>query len=183
MIDKRRTSDALSLARVWVRSNIITSVLIVFIVLSLLIHALTIGALVRVRGVINHQLDVSLAQMAQLRQQKIRYTFPVDQTVTVDTTVALNETVSVPLSITVPLSQTIVVPIDTPFGPFDLDVPLNFSVPVSDTVEIPINKQIPFKADVPINTDIPVDLDLSASPLGDILKQFEDALRDLHNRL
>jgi hypothetical protein len=183
MTDKQRTSERLSLARVWVRSNIITTVLIVFIALSLLLHAITIGALLRVRGVINQQLDVSLEQLAELRQQKVRYTFPVDQTVTVDTIVSLNETVSVPLSMTVPLSQTIVVPIDTPFGPFDLDVPLNFSVPVSDTVQIPINKDIPFKADVPIATDIPVDLDLSASPLGDIIRQFEDALRDLQNRL
>jgi hypothetical protein len=178
-----QTRDSLSLMRVWVRSNIITTVLIIFILLSLLIHALTIGALLRVRGIINYQLDVNTQQLAQLRQQKIRYNFPVDQTFTVDTTVTVDETVTVPLSITVPISQTIVVPIDTPVGPLNVDVPLNFSVPVSDTVDVPLTKDIPFRADIPIQTDIPIDLDLSAAPLGDILKQLEDALRDLQNRL
>jgi hypothetical protein len=178
-----QTRDSLSLMRVWVRSNIITTVLIIFILLSLLIHALTIGALLRVRGIIDNQLDVSTQQMAQLRQQKVRYTFPVDQTFTVDTTVSVDETVTVPLSITVPISQTIVVPIDTPVGQIDVDVPLNFSVPVSDTVDVPLTKDIPFQAEIPIKTDIPVDLDLNSPPLSDILKQFEDALRDLHNRL
>jgi hypothetical protein len=179
MTDQQEAPNSLSLVRLWVRSNVITTVLIIFILLSLLLHAITIGALLRVRSIINSQLDVSLEQVAQLRQQKIRYTFPVDQTVSVDTTVAISETVTVPINITVPISQTVTVPV----GPVNFDVPLDFSVPVQDTVEIPINKQIPFQADVPIRVDIPVDLDLGASPISDILKQFEDALRDLHNRL
>lgn len=183
MTDQQPKRNALSLARVWVRSNIITTVLSIFIVLSLLINALTIGALLRVRGIINNQLEVSLAQLAELRQQKIRYNFPVDQTFTVDTTVTIDETVTVPLNISVPISQTISVPIDTPVGQVPIEVPLNLTVPVSDTVEVPLTKDIPFKAEIPIRTDIPVDLDLSAPPLGDVLKQFEDALRDLHNRL
>lgn len=183
MTEQQPQRNALTLARVWVRSNIITTVLSIFIVLSLLINALTIGALLRVRGIINNQLEVSTQQLAQLRQQKINYSFPVDQTFTIDTTVRIDETVTVPLNISVPISQTISVPIDTPVGMLPIDVPLNFTVPVSDTVQVPLTKDIPFQAEIPIRTDIPVDLDLSAPPLSDLLKQFEDALRDLHNRL
>ena len=179
MTDQQERPKGVSLVRLWVRSNIMTTVLIIFILLSLLLHAITIGALLRVRGVINSQLELSLQQLAELRQQKIRYTFPVDQTVSIDTTVAISETVRVPINITVPISQTVSVPV----GPVNFDVPLDFTVPVNDTVDIPINKQIPFQADVPIKVDIPVDLDLGASPLGDVIQQFEDALRDLHNRL
>jgi hypothetical protein len=179
MTDQQPRANKRSLVQLWVRSNVITTVLIIFILLSLLLHAVTIGALLRVRGIINSQLELSLVQLAELRQQKIRYTFPVDQTVLVDTTVAISETVRVPISITVPISQTVSVPV----GPVSFDVPLDFTVPVSDTVDIPINKQLPFQAEVPIKVDIPVDLDLGVSPLGDVIQEFEDALRDLHNRL
>lgn len=183
MAAERREQASITLARVWMRENIITTVLIIFLVLSLLLHALTIGALMRVRGIINQQLDLSVTQMAQVRQQKIRYTFPVDQTFAIDTTVAISDTVTVPIRITVPIKQTVTLPVQTALGTFNVDVPLDFTVPVSDTVQVPINKQIPLKTNIPIKTDIPVDLNLNEPPLGDILKQFEDALRALRNRL
>jgi type II secretory pathway pseudopilin PulG len=161
---------------------VITTVLIVFILLSLALHAATIGALLRVRSTINRQLDLSATQLAQVRQQKVRYNFPIDQTFPIDTTIAISETVDVPLTIQVPINQTISLPIETPAGTFNFDVPLNLTVPVSDTVSIPINKQIPFKTDIPIRTEIPIDIDLSEPPLGDILQQFEDALQELRAR-
>lgn len=172
-----------TVTRVWVRSNIITTVLIVFIVLSLLLHAITIGALLRVRSITNRQLDLSANQLAQVRQQKVQYAFPIDQTFAINTTVTISDTVSVPLNIQVPIKQTITLPVQTDFGTFNFDVPLDLTVPVSETVAIPINKQIPFNTDIPIKTDIPIDLDLSAEPLGPILQQFEDALRELRARL
>ena len=149
---------AITVARIWVRENVITTVLLIFILLSLVIHALTITTLLRVRSITNRQLDISAAQLAQVRQQSVRYNFPVDQTFTIDTTVTVS---------------------DTPAGTFNIDVPLNLNVPISDTVVIPINKQLPFKADIPIRTEIPIDIDLREPPLGDILQQFEDALRQL----
>lgn len=178
-----RRPQPLTLARIWMRSNIITTVLIVFILLSLLLHALTIGALVRVRGTVQRQLDISSEQLSEVRQQKVRYNFPVDQTFTIDTTIAISETVLVPIAIDVPIKETLTVPIDTPLGPLPITVPLDLTVPISETVEVPINKQLPFRADIPIQTDIPIDIDLSQPPLGDILQQFQDALEELRNRL
>ena len=145
-----------TLMRVWVRENIITTVLIIFILVSLVLHAVTIGALMRVRGIVNRQLDLSVTQLEQVRQQKIRYNFPIDQTFRIDTTVAISETVN---------------------------VPLNLSVPISDTVAIPIRRDIPFQTDVPIKTDIPIDINLQDPPLGDVLRKFEDALRELRDLL
>lgn len=173
----------LTLARIWMRGNVITTVLIVFIFLSLLLHGLTIGALLRVRSITNRQLELSAGELARVRQQKVRYNFPIDQSFPIDTTVTISETVSVPLNISVPINQTISLPLDTPAGTFNFDVPINLTVPVSETVEIPINKQIPFNTEVPIRTEIPIDIDLSQPPLGDILQQFEDALRELRDRL
>lgn len=175
--------NALTLTRLWIRGNIITTVLIAFILLSLLLHALTIGALLRVRGITNRQLEISEQQLAQLRQQKATVNFPIDQTFAIDTTVTVSDTVTVPLNLNVPIKDTITIPIDTGFGTFPIDVPLDLTVPVSETVTIPINKQIPFKTDIPINTDIQINLDLSEEPLGPLLEQFEKALRDLRGRL
>jgi hypothetical protein len=179
--DTRR--QPLTLARLWMRENIIVTVLSIFILLSLLLHALTLGALFRVRSIVQRQLEVSAEQMAAVREQKVRYNFPVDQTFTIDTTVALSETLTVPLSIEVPIKQSITLPIDTPLGQVPITVPLDLTVPVSDTVQVPINKQIPFKVDIPIKTEIPIDISLSEPPLGDILRQFEEALKDLRDRL
>lgn len=177
------TRRPITIARVWVRENVITAVLLGFIVLSLVIHAITIGALLRVRATTSRQLELSAEQLARVRQQKVRYDFPIDQRFPIDTTVTISDTVSVPLSLNVPIKQTVTLPLETPAGTFDFDVPIDITVPISDTVTIPINKQIPFKTEVPIRTEIPIDIDLSAAPLGDILKQFEDALRELRASL
>lgn len=183
MNESPRGQSAVTLARIWVRSNIITTVLIVFILLSLLLHALTIGALIRVRSIIDRQLDVSAAELARVRQQRFSYTLPIDQTFTIDTTIAISETVTVPVNLTVPISQTVRLPINTDLGTFDFDVPLNLSVPISDTLEIPLQRDIPFQTDIPVKTDIPIDIGFSDPPLGTILQQLEEALRELRARL
>lgn len=183
MSTKSRTENRLSLARVWVRSNVITTVLIVFILLSLALHALTIGQLLRVRRTTHEQLRVSANELARVRQQRVRFDFPINETFRVDTTVAISETIAVPIDITVPISETIRLPIDTPVGVIDFDVPLNLEVPISDTVAIPIQREIPFQADIPVQTDLPIDIDLNESPLGAILQQFEESLRQLSEGL
>jgi hypothetical protein len=173
----------ISPARIWSRQNVITTVLGTFIVLSLLIHGLTILSLLRIRSIVSSQLEVSAAQVAQLRQGQVEYTFPVDQTFTIDTTVTISETVDVPINLNVPIQQTIQLPIQTPVGPLQFDIPLNFTVPVSDSVSVPINKQIPFQAQVPINTEIPIELSLGDPPIGDVLQQLEEGLRNLRQQL
>jgi hypothetical protein len=179
----QRRQQPVTVARVWVRSNIITTVLGIFIVLSLLLHVLTIGALLRVRGIMSRQLETSSTQLGELRQQKIQYAFDVDQTFPVDTTVTISDTVAVPINIIVPIRETIPLPVETPLGTYTFNVPLDFTVPVSDTVQVPINKQVPIKADIPVQLDIPIELELNQPPISDVLQQFEDALRELREGL
>lgn len=182
MVEPQRTEASL-FRRLWMRENVISSVLAIFLVVSLGLHAFTFISLLRVRNTINRQLDISAEQMAQVRRQKVRYEIPVDQTFTIDTTVPISETVEVPLNLTVPISETVQIPIDTPLGVVPIDVPINMTVPITETVIVPINKQIPFRTDIPVQTDFPVDLDLNEPPIGDVLRQFEDALRELRNNL
>ncbi len=179
----KRSRQPITVARVWVRSNIITTVLGIFIVLSLLLHALTIGALLRVRGIMSRQLDTSSSQLAALRHQKIQYAFEVDQQFPIDTTVTISDTVAVPINIEVPIRQTIPLPVETPLGTYTFSVPVDFTVPVSDTVQVPINKQVPVRADIPVRLDIPIELELNQPPISEVLQQFEQALRDLREGL
>jgi hypothetical protein len=181
MAERQRTTISPNL--IWSRQNVITAVLATFIILSLLLHAYTIFSLLRVRRIVSTQLDVSADQVAQLRQQEVEYTFPVSRTFTIDTTVAVSETVDVPVNLTVPISETLTVPISTPVGSVELPVPINFTVPISDSITVPINKDIPFRTEVPISTTIPVELTLGEPPVGEVLQQLEEGLRDLRERL
>ncbi len=172
-----------SLALVWARSNVISLVLAIFIVVSLALQAATIIGLLRIRNTTARQLDVSANDIARLRQQSVTYNFPVDQTVSLDTTIAINRTIDIPINLTVPISETLSVPIETPLGAFNIDVPLNLEVPISETVSVTIDEDIPVSADVPIKTEIPVAIKLGDPPLGDIFRQFEEALRTLREGL
>ncbi len=197
--------------RGWVRHNVLTTVLIFVMLGSVLVHVLTIGALVRVRLIVSQQLESSADQFAQVRRQEVRYDVPVDHTFLLETTIAISETVAVPFSMSVPITQTlrlpiqlsvpirqtIRLPINTPIRRFEVPVPLDLTVPVSDTIDVPIDitvpisttiavpirRNVPIKAEIPIETVIPVKLDLDDSPLGDLLKHLEDNLRELRNRL
>lgn len=174
---------AITPVRLWVRSNVITTVLIIFILVSLLLHLLTIGALIRVRGTLQRQLDTSITQLAALRQQSIQYALVVDQTLPISTTVTISETLDVPIQLEVPIRQTVTLPIDTPAGTFNLDVPLDMRVPISDTVPIPINRRVPIQAEIPVKLKVPVELQLDEPPIREVLERFEQALRELRNGL
>lgn len=168
-----------SIGLLWARSNVITLVLAVFMFLSLAIQAATIIGLLRIRNTTARQLEIGANDIARVRQQSVNYSFPVDQTVSLATTVAIKRTVDIPINLTVPISETLNVPISTPLGTFNIDVPLQLDVPISETISVAIDEQVPISADVPIKTEIPVAIPLSDPPLGEILRQFEEALRTL----
>ena len=182
MDDPRRTR--LTAMRAWARTNVLTVVLIIFIILSTLINALTIGAIVRVRQVVRGHLTAAVTQVSAARQQTIHYDFPINQSFPVSTTVQLNETVDVPIDMTVPIKQTLTVPVEVPLlGPVELPVPLDFEVPISTTVTVPIDKEIPIATSVELNTNIPLEIDLGQPPLGDVLRNLEEVLRQLLGQL
>jgi hypothetical protein len=173
----------ISTRRIWSRQNTVITILISFIILSLLLHALTIFNLLRIRRIVSTQLDVSANQVAQLRQQRVEYSFPVQQTFPISTTIAISETIDVPINFDVPINQTVRIPINTPFGSVPLDIPLNLTVPISNTVVVPINRDIPFQTTVPISTEVPIQLALGEREAGNVLLQLEEGLRDLRRQL
>ncbi len=166
--------------RIWSRQNVIVLVLGIFIVLSTIMSALTLGAVWRVRDVVRAQLQTASAQISAARQQTVRYDFPIQQSFPVSTTVLLDETLDVPIDTIVPIRQNITVPVEVPvLGQIELPVEINMDVPVSTTVTVAINKEIPISTSVDLNTSIPIELDLGQPPLGDVLRELEESLREL----
>jgi len=211
MREQQRGQRHGSVARRWVRHNVLTTVLISGLLCSVLLHLLTLGALVRVRQSVSRQLDNSADHLAQVRLQEVRYDVPIDLLVPLDTTIAISETVTVPISVAVPITQTIHLPIQlalpieqtmrlpitTPIRRFavpvrlamtvpvstTIEVPLATTVPVSTTVEVPIRRDVPIQAEIPIDTVLPVELNLNDAPSGDLLEHLEATLRELQNTL
>ena len=165
--------------RIWARENVITVVLSIFIILSMLLNALTIGAVYRVRQVLRAQLETATRNLAEVRTQSIQYDFPVKQNFPVDTSVQINETIAVPVNMTVPIRQQITVPV----GPVNFPVDLNFNVPISTTIPVKINRQVPIKTSIALNTNIPVEFNLGKPPIGDVLRRLQDTLQALLNSL
>lgn len=173
----------ISPARFLSRQNAVITVLISFIVLSLLLHALTIFNLLRVRQIVSNQLEVSANQVAQLRQQRVEYSFPVEQTFPISTTIVINETIDVPIDFEVPINQNLSIPISTPLGNVPITIPLSLTVPISNTVTVPISREIPFQTTIPISTEVPIELALGENEAGEVLLQLEEGLRDLRRQL
>ena len=165
--------------QIWARENVITIVLSIFIILSVLLNALTIGAVYRVRQVLRAQLETATSNLAAVRKQSIHYDFPVKQNFPIDTSVQINETIDVPVNMSVPIRQQITVPV----GPVDFPVNLNFNVPISTTIPVKINRQVPIKTSIALDTNVPVELNLSQPPIGDVLRRFQETLQSLLNSL
>ncbi len=176
----RRPRRPLTLARAWARSNVVTIVLIIFILLSTLLNAIMLGSIYRIREVVRAQLETATDGISAARQQTVHYDFPIDTTFPISTTVHINETLDVPINMTVPIDREITVPVEMPLlGQVELPVDLDFEVPISTTVSFQVDREIPISTNIDLDTEFPLELDLSQPPLGDVLKRLEDALREL----
>ncbi|HSH81516.1 MAG TPA: hypothetical protein VLA19_23550 [Herpetosiphonaceae bacterium] len=182
MAERRR--GAVTVGRVWARSNVVTLVLILFILLSTLLNALMLGAIYRIREVVRGHLTAAVTQVSEARRQKVHYDFPINQSFPISTTIQLNETLDVPIDLTVPIQQSISVPVEVPLvGRVELPVELDFDVPISTTVTVAVDKQIPISTAVDLNTDIPLEIDLGQPPLGNVLERLEETLRELLDQM
>jgi hypothetical protein len=169
-----------------IRPHVLTTVLIMVMLGSVLLHLLTLGALVQLRQRVSQQLASSADHLAQVRLHDVRYAVPVKYSFPLDTTIAISETVTVPLETTVPIKQTIQLPIqlsvpikqtiqlpiqlsvpikqtiqlpiNTPLRRFEIPVPVEMTVPISETVTVPLETTVPVSATiaVPLEMTVPV---------------------------
>lgn len=158
-------------------------VLIVLLGVSLLVHALTVSELLRVRSTLRSELDRLVAGVAAAKATPLRYTLPIDQQLPVNVDVPIRRALQVPIDMNVPIKQNITVPINTGLGTIDVPVALDTIVPISTTVPIELDQTVNISTTVPIRLDLPLQIDLGSAQLAPYLDQLRERLIELRDSL
>lgn len=175
-----RTRPIPTRRRLWARGNVLTTVLIIFIALSVLVNVYSLSAIYQTRRLLREQLQTAASKLDEARGETVSYQLPIQQSIPIRTTVQIDETLDIPVNTTVPVRQQISVPVDVPVvGAVNLPVNLNFDVPVSTTVRVAIKKSVPISTSIDLDTTFPIKLDLNQPPLGDVLRSLSEALRQI----
>jgi hypothetical protein len=158
-------------------------VLVVLLGVSLLVHALTVAQLLRVRGTLRSELALAADRVAQAKTQQVSYDLPIDQQVPINVDVPIKRSMDVPINTEVRIKQNITLPIDTALGKFDLPVPIDATVPINTTVPIAFDQTINISTTVPIRLNVPVRVDLGSKQLAPYLDQLRQRLLELRDSL
>lgn len=78
------------------------------------------------------------------------------------------------IPVALPISETLSVEINETL-PLAVDVPIN--LPVETQVVVPFKRTIPIQAEVPVVLDVPVDIALRDTPLGELLLDLAERIR------
>jgi hypothetical protein len=152
------------------------------LVISLLLHMLTIGWLVGVRSTLRSELDVLATAVVSAKNEKLRYDFQIDQTLPINLEVPIEQSLEIPIQTQVHIKQQVDLPISTSLGIFTIPIPLDVTVPVNTTVPIEFNRTIPISTSVPIKLEVPIELDLGSPEFSGYLDRLHDALLTMKSR-
>jgi hypothetical protein len=166
------------------RIGSLQTVMLVLLGISLLIHALTLTQLFRVRNTLRSQIDELAAGVAAARSQQIRYDIPINQNIPIDINIPIKRTMTIPIETEVRIQQQITVPVDTVIaGTINIPIPIDTTVPVSTTVPIDFDQSVNISTTVPLQMTVPVQIDLSAPQISGYLDKMYQALIALREEL
>jgi hypothetical protein len=132
------------------------------------------------------------------------FVVPISQTVPVSLSVLFADNIDVPIKEIIPINTTVEVPVTIPgIGrvtipipivtsiPIDLNVvvpisrtiPINTSIPVVFLVDVPVQSNVPIQANIPVVMNFPVSIPLDDMGIDNLIRQIEQALRDLAGSL
>lgn len=152
------------------------------LVVSLMLHVVTIAWLVGVRSALRAELDTLATAVVSAKQEKLRYDFRIDQTLPIQIDVPIDQSIEVPIQTEVRIKQQVDLPISTSLGTFNIPIPLDVTVPVNTTVPIEFHRTIPISTSVPIKLDVPIELDLGSPEFAGYLDRLHDALLTMRAR-
>jgi hypothetical protein len=158
-------------------------VLVVLLGVSLLVHALTVSQLLRVRGTLRGELAQAADRVAEAKTQQISYDLPIDQQLPINIDVPIRRSMDVPINTEVRIKQNITLPIDTGLGQIDLPIPIDATVPISTTVPIAFDQTVNISTTVPIQLAVPVRVNLGSAQLAPILDRLRERLLELRDSL
>ena len=166
------------------RIGSLQTIMLVLLGVSLLIHALTLTQLFRVRNTLRDELDQLAAGVAAARNQQIRYEIPIDQNIPIDIDVPIQRNLTIPIQTEVRIQQQLNVPVDTVIaGTINIPVPIDTTVPISTNVPINFDQTINISTTVPLKMTVPVQIDLNSSQISGYLDKVYQALIELREEL
>lgn len=153
--------------------------LMILLAISLILHASTIGMLFYGRLMLQAQARELATELERAQQQVIAVTIPIKLPVSVHTEIAVRKTISIPINTSIPLDTTFQIPINTPFGNYEVPVPIKGSVPVRMTTPVELDETIPISTTISIDATLPLELPVRETFLGEYLLQLRARLLDL----
>jgi len=158
-------------------------VLVVLLGVSLLVHALTVSQLLRVRGTLRSELAQAADRVAEAKTQQISYDLPIDQQLPINIDVPIRRSMEVPINTEVQIKQNITLPIDTGLGQINLPIPIDATVPISTTVPIAFDQTVNISTTVPIQLAVPVRVNLGSEQVAPLLDRLRQRLLELRDSL
>ncbi|HEX5691046.1 MAG TPA: hypothetical protein VFX76_13625 [Roseiflexaceae bacterium] len=166
------------------RIGSLQAIMLVLLGISLLIHALTLTQLFRVRNTLRNEIDELAAGIANARNQQIRYDISIDQNIPINLDVPIQRQMTIPIQTEVRIQQQISVPVDTVIaGTINIPIPIDTTVPVSTTVPINFDQSVNISTTVPLKMTVPVQIDLNSSQISGYLDKVYQALIELREEL
>jgi hypothetical protein len=137
--------------------------------ISLLINAGLIYALVVARQRAGQGAQTAADAVAALRVSSVAYTVHIDRTLPVSLTVPFDTTVNVPISTTLPIDTQFGFSLHTLVGDFPVNIPVHAVVPVNLVSQVPVHLAVPISTTVPVVFDVPIKIDVAQTSLGQAL--------------
>jgi hypothetical protein len=154
------------------------------VLVSLLLNAMVINQLLRLRRAAQLAVVETSAMLADLQDETIALTIPIDQTIVLDTDLPIEETVTVPIRTDLPISTEVTVTVDAGLlGDIPLNVPIETTVPVNIMVDVPIDQTFAVHAPVELDLEVPVKIVVADTPLYDTLTDARQALDETATQL
>ncbi len=162
---------------------VLTVFLTLLTVLSLAVNAVLLFTLYQYQQITLGMLDGVRTLLAEARDDKIEYTFRVDQEIPFVSTFPFQDEFTMPVDTSVPVNTTVVVPIDLGFTTYRVIVPINTVFPLKMDFSMPVSMSIPLSVTVPVQMEVPVEIALADTPLIGYLDQADANLSQFRAQL
>lgn len=181
--DREAEETAVAVATSVVRQGIrpLTTLMLIALCVSLLLHGLTIWRLLSLRSTLRDEVDQLSQRVVAAKSQTVSYDLPINERIPVNVDIPVREALTIPISTQVRIQQNVNLPIDTGLGSFNVPVPIDVTIPVSTTVPININQSVTISTTVPIQLNVPIKLDMSSNQFAGYLDRIRDALLRLRD--
>jgi hypothetical protein len=151
---------------------------------SLVLNVVVINQLLLLRSATREAILETNAMLADLQNETIVMTVPVNETIALDVDIPVNETITVPIQTEIPISTSATVYVDSGIlGGVPVSFPVYTNVPIDIMVDIPLDQTFEVHDSLLLDMEIPVEIALADTPFSDALIQAQMSLDDLATEL